>query len=100
MHYDDGRLPPRIGSWHNVTGVYDAGSYTVSVFVDGVPEDAEHVGGLPRATGPLTVGSGALVYAPADTFIGAIDELRTYQRALSPSEVWQLYAAEQGRRGR
>jgi Concanavalin A-like lectin/glucanases superfamily/Glycosyl hydrolases family 2, sugar binding domain/Glycosyl hydrolases family 2/Glycosyl hydrolases family 2, TIM barrel domain len=100
MHYDDGRLPPRIGSWHNVTGVYDAGSYTVSVFVDGVPEDVEHVGGLPRATGPLTVGSGALVYAPADTFLGAIDELRTYQRALSPSEVWELYAAEQGRHGR
>ena len=24
----------------------------------------------------------------------AIDELRTYQRALSPGEVWQLYAAQ------
>jgi hypothetical protein len=100
MHYDDGRLPPRVGSWHNVTGVYDAVSHTVSVFVDGVPEDVEHAGPLPLATGPLAVGSGARVYAPADTFIGAVDELRTYQRALSPSEVWQLYAAERARPGR
>jgi hypothetical protein len=97
MHYDDGRLPPRVGSWHNVTGVYDAGSLTISVFVDGVPEDVEHVNGLTPATGPLTVGAGVGVYAPADMFIGTIDELRTYQRALNPAEIWQLYAAERVR---
>jgi hypothetical protein len=94
MHYDDGRLPPRVASWYDVTGVYDAASLTLSVFVNGVPEDVEHVTGLTPATGPLTVGAGAGVYAPADTFVGTIDQLRTYQRALSPAEVWQLYAAE------
>ena len=97
MHYDDGRLPPRVGRWHNVTGVYDAASLTLSVFVDGVPEDVEHVTGLIPATGPLTVGAGVGVYGPADMFIGTIDELRAYQRALSPAEVWQLYAAERVR---
>jgi hypothetical protein len=97
MHYDDGRFPPRVGTWHYVTGVYNARSYTVSVFVDGVPEDVEHVDAMPPSTGPLTVGSGAQVYAPTDTFVGAIDELRTYGRALSPAEVWQLYAAELAR---
>ncbi len=93
MHYDDGRLPPRLGSWHNVVGVYDARSYTVSVYVDGVPEDVEHVTVLPAATGPLTIGAGDRAYAPADSFVGAVDELRTYGRPLSPAEVWQLYAA-------
>lgn len=28
MHYDDGRVASRPGTWHNVTGVYDAQSYT------------------------------------------------------------------------
>ena len=87
-------------TWHCVTGVYDARSYTVSVFVDGVPQDVEHVDAMPPSTGPLTVGTGAQVYAPTDTFVGAIDELRTYGRALSPAEVWQLYAAELARPGR
>ncbi len=99
MHYDDGRFPPRVGTWHNVTGVYDARSYTVSVFVDGVPQDVEHVDSMPAATGPLTLGTGTLVYAPTDTFVGSVDELRTYERALSPAEVSQLYVAERGRPG-
>ncbi len=94
MHYDDGRYSPPAGSWHYVTGVYDATGATTSVYVDGIPEDVEHVFGLPPASGPLTVGAGLLDYTPTDSFIGSIDELRTYARALSPTEVWQLYRAE------
>jgi alpha-N-arabinofuranosidase len=94
MRYDDGRFDPRPGSWHQVTGVYDTVTQTTSVYVDGVPEDVEHVFGIPPASGPLTVGAGLGDYTPSDTFIGAIARLRTYARALSPGEVWQLYRAE------
>ncbi len=97
MHYDDGRAGLRTGVWHQVTGVYDHGTRTVSVYVDGIPEENEPVGPLPPATGPLTVGSGLLDYSPTDAFMGAIDELRTYARALSPEEVWQLYSAQRPR---
>jgi hypothetical protein len=96
MRYDDGRFDPRPGSWHQVTGVYDTVTQTTSVYVDGVPEDVEHVFGIPPASGPLTVGAGLGDYTPSDTFIGAIARLRTYARALSPGEVWQLYRAERG----
>jgi Concanavalin A-like lectin/glucanases superfamily/Glycosyl hydrolases family 2, sugar binding domain/Glycosyl hydrolases family 2 len=96
MHYDDGRNNPQTGRWYEVTGVYDAGTSTVSVYVDGVAEDVEHVAAPPAAGGPLVVGAGALDYSPTDMFVGAIDELRTYGRALSPAEVWGLYRAEHG----
>ena len=94
MRYDDGRFDPAVGTWYQVTGAYDTATQTITVYVDGVPEDVEHVFGVPPATGPLTVGAGAHDYEPTDTFIGAIDQVRTYGRALSPTEIWQLYLAE------
>jgi hypothetical protein len=94
MRYDDGRYDPAVGSWHLVTGVYDRGSQTIRLYVDGIPEDVEHVFGIPPARGPLTVGAGDQDYAPPDTFFGGIDDLRIYARALTPGEVWQLYGAE------
>jgi Concanavalin A-like lectin/glucanases superfamily/Glycosyl hydrolases family 2, sugar binding domain/Glycosyl hydrolases family 2 len=97
MRYDDGRFDPRPGSWHEVTGVYDTATQTIAIYVDGIPEDVEHVFGIPPARGPLTVGAGGGDYTPRDTFIGAIARLRIYARALSPAEVWQLYRAERPR---
>jgi hypothetical protein len=94
MRYDDGRFDPRPGSWHQVTGVYNTGNQTITIYVDGVPEDVEHVFGIPRARGPLTIGEGSRDYTPTDSFLGAIASVRIYTRALSPGEVWQLHAAE------
>jgi hypothetical protein len=97
MRYDDGRYDPHPGNWHQVTGVYSRATQTIVVYVDGAPEDVEHVDGVPAATGPLTVGAGNGDYSPTDTFIGAIDELRVYGRALSPLEADQLYQASRRR---
>lgn len=98
MRYDDGRFDPRPGSWHQVTGVYDTVTQTIALYVDGIPEDVEHVFGIPPARGPLTLGQGHGDYAPSDTFLGGIARVRVYRRALSPGEVWQLYQAERPRR--
>jgi len=46
------------------------------------------------------VGAGVGDYQPTETFIGAIDELRTYGRALTPAEVWELYRAGRPPRAR
>ncbi len=94
LRYDDGRFDPRPGRWHEVTGVYDTSTATITIYEDGVPEDVEHVFGIPPARGPLTVGAGVDDYSPTDTFLGAIARLRIYSRALAPSEVWKLYEAE------
>jgi hypothetical protein len=97
MRYDDGRFDPRPGSWHQVTGVYDTVTQTIGIYVDGIPEDVEHVFGIPPARGALTLGEGTDDYTPGDTFLGAIARVRVYTRALSPAEVWQLYSAERHR---
>jgi hypothetical protein len=94
MRYDDGRNDPSPGSWHQITGVYDHGTQTIRLYVDGIPEDVEHVFGLQPARAPLIVGAGADDYTPTDAFIGAIEDLRIYTRALSSGEVWQLYRAK------
>ncbi len=94
LRYTDGRFDPRSGRWHQVTAVYDRGTATIGIYTDGVPDDVEHVFGIPPAHGPLTVGAGLDDYSPTDTFLGAIADLRLYSRALSPAEVWQLYKAE------
>jgi Concanavalin A-like lectin/glucanases superfamily/Glycosyl hydrolases family 2, sugar binding domain/Glycosyl hydrolases family 2 len=94
MRYNDGRNDPLPGRWHLVTGVYDRGSHTIRLYVDGVPEDVEHVFGIPPARGPLVVGAGTDDYTPTDTFLGGIQGLRIYKRSLTPGEVWQLYETE------
>jgi hypothetical protein len=93
MHYGDGRYAPGPGRWHYVAGVYNEPAQTITVYVDGLAQDVEHAGPLPAASGPLEVGAGQLNPAAPDTFIGAVDELRIYPRALSPADVWQLYQA-------
>jgi Concanavalin A-like lectin/glucanases superfamily/Glycosyl hydrolases family 2, sugar binding domain/Glycosyl hydrolases family 2 len=97
LRYTDGRLDPNPRHWHLLTAVYDASTATIQLYEDGVPDDVEHTFGLPPAVGPLTVGQGVGDYSPNDTFIGAVAELRIYNRALSPAEAWQLYAAERPR---
>jgi hypothetical protein len=94
MRYDDGRYDPAVDSWHLVTGVYDRGTETIRLYVDGIPEDVEHVFAIPPARGPLTVGTGVGTYGGSGGFFGGIDDLRIYARALTPGEVWQLYGAE------
>ena len=93
MRYDDNRFAPAVGSWHQLTAVYNHGTQTITLYVDGVPEDVEHVFGVPPARGPLTVGSGSADCPAPDTFFGSIDDLRIYARALTPGEAWQLYGA-------
>jgi hypothetical protein len=97
-HYDDGRFSPSAGNWHQVTGVYDATTLTISISVDGVPEDIEHVTAPPASNGPLILGTGQRAYPRSDAFLGALDELRLYPRALRPEQVWQLYQALKARR--
>ena len=92
--YDDGRYSVRAGRWYAVTGIYDSRSQTIALYVDGIPQDIEHVFGVPPARGPLTVGEGIDDYPSQDAFLGDVTDLRTYARALAPGQVWQLYRAQ------
>jgi hypothetical protein len=78
------------GLWHDVVGVFDGAN--VRIYLDG---GAESIVG-DATTGPIDTASGAKVVfgnynAGGGRFDGDFDEVRIYDRALSSSEVRQLY---------
>lgn len=86
----ESRMPAKPGEWHLVTGVYSGSRQYI--YVDGV---------LKRSIGI----DGRLGYLPGDAlgiggtydgkalFMGLIDDVRIYERALSPKDVAELMKA-------
>ncbi len=81
------------GQWHHLVGTWDG--TTVRLYVDGVSDatPAAFSGSLASGkTNPVFIGADDLAdTGTQDYFRGAIDEVRLYNRALSASEVWELY---------
>lgn len=92
--YGEGPTKPADGTWHYVVGVVDRNDAVAQMFVDGVPYDTQRAGSPWQATEAFVLGG--VDAAAGEGFTGAIDEVRAYDRALTPAEVWQLYAAESG----
>ncbi|GGD57216.1 LamG domain-containing protein [Paenibacillus nasutitermitis] len=78
------------GGWHHLVGTYDGSR--LQTYVDGVPSGVSPT----PISGTIVNGSSAvrLGFTPhptIDYFKGNIDEVRIYDRALSPTEVKSLY---------
>jgi len=82
------------GTWHQIVVTYD--SSEGAIYVDGLPVNSLAWGGSPAAstsTQPVIIGD----YTDGTlnrVFNGSLDDIRIYDRALSASEVQQLYAYE------
>jgi hypothetical protein len=83
------------GGWHLAVGVLDRTLQTMTIYVDGMVEGSAPTTALAPLdfTGePFFIGAynnhGS---AAGNTFDGAIDDVRVYDRALSASEVGELY---------
>ncbi len=85
------------GEWHHLAGVFDRGSSRV--FIDGLPEPATALGSTMGSGnlryGFIGVGSEADVYngpqnGTPNYFVGDVDDVRIYHRALSPGEAASL----------
>lgn len=77
------------GSWYYLVGTYDGTN--VTIYVNGVQEGiAAFSGAIIQTPAPLCIGRYGTV---AETVNGSIDEFRLYNRALSGSEVLNLYQA-------
>jgi Concanavalin A-like lectin/glucanases superfamily len=77
--------------WYFVAGTYTASGGLVQTYINGVANGAGS-SGVTRGvvnTGHLTIGVNALA---ANYFSGKIDELRIYNRTLSPQEIALAYA--------
>jgi hypothetical protein len=77
-----------LGEWFFVVGTYDG--TTMKLYINGNLENSSAIAGvLNENSSPLLIGT--RLNLPADTFHGAIDEVRIYDRALSEAEVAALY---------
>jgi hypothetical protein len=87
------------GKWHLVTGEYDG--VKASIWVDGVQENSSGAFGILHSTSTLfTIGGACSPGNPVNQtgyYSGTIDDVRVYNRALSASDVANLY--DQGTAG-
>ncbi|MET0035467.1 MAG: LamG-like jellyroll fold domain-containing protein [Candidatus Thiodiazotropha lotti] len=87
------------GEWHHIVGVFDGS--TSSVYTDGVLQTGtlRDVFQAPNLTTDLVLGGydawACTGSAFSGDFIGSMDEVRIYNRALSPTEVQELYTNQQ-----
>ncbi len=78
-----GAAPLQVNAWTHLAATYDG--TTLRMFVNGVPVGSEVMtGSLVKSAGALSIG-GSLAWG--DHFEGLIDEVRIYNRALTPAEV-------------
>jgi hypothetical protein len=81
-----------IGKWYHIVGVYDplGGHNNNKIFVNGLLDNAQTNTGIPSVTdGDLMIGGTSAI--GISNWQGGIDEVRIYSRALTTSEVSQLY---------
>ncbi|OHB52253.1 MAG: hypothetical protein A2Y10_06190 [Planctomycetes bacterium GWF2_41_51] len=85
------------GQWHHIVGTFDGNEK--KIYVDGFfrATDVLENNLIAPTSSPLSIGAARLVfsngsYTVSNGFIGAIDEVRLYNYALSPLEVGQLFA--------
>ena len=78
------------GTWHHVAAVYDGTSH--ANYLDGV-EVGRNSNPITPEPGPMSLKIGARGDDRADRFIGLIDEVALYDRALTANEIAQRFLA-------
>jgi glucose/arabinose dehydrogenase/PKD repeat protein len=78
----------QVNTWYFVTGVYDAASQSLNVYVNGQLDNGPLVGTITstqqNSAGNVLVGQRS---GGGFNFVGGIDNVRLYGRALTPSEI-------------
>jgi len=79
----------KLDKWYNIVGVFDGSE--VKVYVDGEESaSVKHGGGkIVAGVGPISIGDNNEGIAPDYRFVGAIDEVAVYNRALNQNEIKQ-----------
>lgn len=79
---------PTAGAWTHLTGVYDADSRQVKLYVNGELQGTTPASTTPwNAAGGLRIGQGKVGNASDTWWRGGVDEVRLYDRALTDIEV-------------
>ncbi|WP_182875006.1 LamG-like jellyroll fold domain-containing protein [Microbispora sp. H10670] len=81
---------PRVGAWTHLAGTYDAGTGTMTLYVDGRPGGTAttHIGW--NATGRLLIGAERFNGMITSPFPGDVADVRVWDRLVYPDEVAAL----------
>lgn len=84
---------PKVGQWYHLVGVRDLSKSQLQIYVDGTLAGSVSVlGNGDTGTGNLAVGRGKFGGKPVDYLDGAVDEVKVFDRAVTPAEVTALFA--------
>ncbi|GAA4023933.1 glycoside hydrolase family 2 [Allokutzneria multivorans] len=81
---------PEVGKWYHLTGVRDAKAGTLSLYVDGAKAAEQNACMVAKSTGNTVIGRGQYGGNQVDHLKGAVDDVRVFDRALSPAEIATL----------
>jgi hypothetical protein len=84
------------GTWYHVTGVWDSSTSNLLLYLNGVLVATQNYAGhVPTSSSGTVLALGQ--QGPGLQYLnGTVDEVRLYSRALSASEVWDLYLGTGG----
>ena len=77
-------------TWYHITGVYDAGTETAQIYVDGQLVGSQSGLTTWGASGDLDIGRDLYTGLQVDYFPGEISDVETWNSALSPGQVATL----------
>ncbi|MGW7606104.1 LamG-like jellyroll fold domain-containing protein [Streptomyces sp. NPDC054766] len=83
----------KAGEWTHLVGVYAAGEQQLKLYVNGALAGTTAYSTAWNARRGMLIGSGFPNGAPANFFPGAIDEVKTFEKPLSATEVSNLYSS-------
>ncbi|MCU7823798.1 LamG domain-containing protein [Kitasatospora sp. DSM 101779] len=79
------------GQWVMLTGVYDAGTKQIRLYVNGAPAQTTSVSGIWQTTGPLQIGRTRWKNTWTDPWDGALTNVQIWSQALPAERVTQLW---------
>jgi RHS repeat-associated protein len=83
--------PPATNTWTHLVGLFNAGTGSMSLYVNGALAATGTDSTAFAANGPLAIGRAKFNGAQTDPFHGQIANVQVYQRALSAADVTTLY---------
>jgi glucose/arabinose dehydrogenase len=82
----------QLNTWYNVTGIYNSSIPSLDIYVNGVLDNgALRNGPIPNAQKASTANVNIGQRNGGYNFIGKIDDVRVYNRPLTPTEVVAIY---------
>jgi large repetitive protein len=92
-HYEaNSTTVPATNTWTHLTGVYDATTHGMTLYVNGAAQGTATDPTPFAAAGPLVIGHDIWAGNPCCGWVGGLADVQVYQQALSAAQVGAVYA--------